>query len=101
MPLIGPFLMITMGAALLGGATVLWIRTRRVTALLQVLASSVVFLACVTHALASYLATIDGNTLSDTLGTSNARLFISGSLGLGIFVFSVTYFLYALGQKRI
>src|SRR4051812_27478797 len=101
MSLIGPFLLIAMGAALLAGATVLWIRTRRVTALLQLLASSVVLVACATHALAFYLTTIDRNTLSDTLRTSHADLFINVGLGLGILVFSLTYLLYALGHKRI
>jgi hypothetical protein len=101
MSLIGLFLLITMGAALFAGATVLWIRTRRVTALLQLLASSVVLLACAMHALASYLTTIDRNTLSDTLRTPRAHLLIESALGLGIFVFSLTYFLYALGHKRI
>ena len=100
MSLIGPFLLIAMGAALFTGATVLWMRTRRVTALLQLLASSVVLLACATQALASYLKTVD-RTLSDTLGTPHADWFVSVALGLGIFTFSFTYLFYAFGHKRI
>ncbi len=99
--LIGSLLLIAFGLALLGGATALWVKTRRVTVLLQLIASLIIFLACATHGLTLYLAGVGRYTLLDTLRTSRADIVINIALAIGILLFSFTYLLYALGHKRI
>ncbi len=97
--LIGGIVLIAFGVTLLGGASVLWAKTRRATALLQLLAASVVFVACAIQALALVLTALDHNTLLDTLRTSRVDVAVDVALVAGVLFFSLAYFIDALRQN--
>ena len=92
---------IALAAMLVAASTILWLRTRRVSVLLQLIASCVVFVSGTPGTLAIVLVRFDYPGLYHTLRTSRADLVINSALALGILLFAVGYLSYALGHKRI
>ena len=92
---------IALAATMVAASIILWVKTRRVSVLLQLIASCVVFISGVASTLAIVLVRFDHPEMYHTLRTYRADLVINSALGLGIFMFAIGYLSYALGHKRI
>jgi hypothetical protein len=88
-------------AILLASAVVLWIKTKRLAALLQLIAAAALFFSCGAEGLAMLVADIGYPYLIDAIRSSGALVVMDCVLALGVLIYSIGYLWYALSEKRI
>ena len=87
---------------LLVGAAILWRRTNRISALFQLIACSVFFVAVWLEQLAQLLFIVGGHTqLLEVLRNSRVQIVQLIALLISGFVFPIGYIWYAITAKRI
>ncbi|HMG06401.1 MAG TPA: hypothetical protein VK581_13160 [Chthoniobacterales bacterium] len=83
------------------GATLLWARTKRLPALIQVIACSVVFLMLASKQVAIHLRAAGMPAFYDFTGEPIIERITEITLPICFIAFSVGYFWHALTQRRI
>lgn len=83
------------------GSSVLWARTRRAAALVQLIACSVILMSLAVEKLADYLMRAGKPELFDAIHSSPVLLISQLALLVSFVVFPIGYLWHALSQKRI
>jgi TRAP-type mannitol/chloroaromatic compound transport system permease large subunit len=84
------------------GAALLWIRTKRTSAMLQMVASVLLFLGMALDRVRwQFVTPYDNSAFADVLRSESMRIVMLLAPLLGLTVFSISYLWYARAQKRI
>jgi hypothetical protein len=101
MPFFFDIVLPTIFGVLVVSAAILWAKTKRASVLLQLIASSVIFVMLAIEQLASRLITAGKPQLFDFIRGSHVEPAGQFALIVGFVLFPVGYLWYALSQKRI